>query len=197
MTLDAGRVAESVVMISTPRFVGVNDTVSPATLVASVKTKGTTPSSKKLRGYASVTVPRGGMRLVDVNDKVSDTLDFIEIRSDDDMAKETAPTYEKTDPQEDSADASGSDEVLTETPEPNPSEAAPMVSPESVNVATPNDGMAPDDTEITTRVRVEFSVRKDKPEDENAMRADIEEKKLAGKSMVIVLPTEHAPPGLT
>jgi hypothetical protein len=92
VTLDAGTVAESVVMISTPRFVGVIDTVSPATLVASLKTKGTTPSSKKLRGYASVTVPRGGMGLVDVNDKVSDTLDFIEIRSDDDTAKETDPT---------------------------------------------------------------------------------------------------------
>ncbi len=71
-----------------------------------------------------------------------------------------------------------------------------MVSPESVNVTTPDDGMAPDKMEITTRVRVEFSVRKDKP-DESAMRADVEEKKLAGKSMVIVLPTEHAPPGLT
>jgi hypothetical protein len=79
-------------MISTPRFVGVNDNLSPATLDASLETKGTTPSSKKLRGYASVTVPRGGMRLVDVNDKVSDTLDFIEIRSEDDMAKETDAT---------------------------------------------------------------------------------------------------------
>jgi hypothetical protein len=92
VTLDAGRVAESVVMISTPRFVGVNDNLSPVTLEASVETKGTTPSSKKLRGYASVTVPRGGMGLVDVNDNVSDTLDFIEIRSEDDMAKETDAT---------------------------------------------------------------------------------------------------------
>ncbi len=72
-----------------------------------------------------------------------------------------------------------------------------MVSPESVKFATPDDGTAPDNMEITTRVRVEFSVRKVRPEDEDAMRADVEENKLAGKSMVTVLPTEHAPPGLT
>jgi hypothetical protein len=100
-------------------------------------------------------------------------------------------------PHEASFDGKGSADVLTETPVANPSDAGPMISPDSTNSAAPEAGIVPESMEITTRSREELSTRNDKAEGEVKLEADVEENKLAGKSMVTVLLEEQAPPALT
>jgi hypothetical protein len=89
---EMGRTAAFVVIIKSRRLVGKHDIISPVTFVAPAATNGTTPNSKKSRGYATVMLLFAAISTVVWKDSVSATFDFIEILSEDEITNDTECT---------------------------------------------------------------------------------------------------------
>jgi hypothetical protein len=109
-------------------FVAPHVTFRPITLLAPVATTGVTNGAKKLGGYVKTKVPPDGMEASGQNCKVTETLPFPAIRSNEDMISPNLCMG----PDETGKDAAGSALVDIVIPKLLPTLAAPMVRPVSV-----------------------------------------------------------------
>ena len=121
--------APDIVSTTAVLLVNPHETFMPVTLLALVATTGVMNGAKKCGGYVRAKVPPDGTDSSGQNVKVTETLPFPAIRSNEDMVK-----YEYMGPGEMGKDAIGLALVDIVTPELLSPMAAPMVSPVRVMV---------------------------------------------------------------
>ena len=92
----------------------------------------------------------------DWNESVSETLDFIDILSEDAMPKDNEVTNECMGPESTANEEIGSADVATEMPDKFPGVQGPIVSPANVKITSPEDVTLPEDTEIRNEVDDEY-----------------------------------------